>query len=787
MIDALVLNSHEDDYKLMQHFLNREDESICLTHYRGLQHFHDSFDNFDCIILESFDIEVTLNDLARIRAEREDIPVVVIILDNNSSSIRKLMQSTANEIIPISSDPVYFENLYRAIKHAVSVQEYQSQVSEREKRIKVIEKQLIQRSGLLRSLLQIMPLPMIIMDEKYVIIESNSKFLEFMRVDLNDIIGKNKNEVFPEELIRNTRLTSTLPYYESNQSRSLIRYEWQGEERVVEVVQSYIIDDSGNKNFIEFYIDFTDYHAIQVETKQAKNRLEQALFLSRSGVWEYNLDAEEIYLDDNTSFLFLGERRAREIKDQDWIKIFHSNDRKLIKRLTRELKGGTRFSVNEEFTIVNPEGHKYFIRITGNLLEAEDDARVISGIIQNQNELHEAQRQLVISEDRYRNIVENAHEGIVVLQREKIVFINSRGVALLGFDPIESESNKYPGFMSRFDSRDRYKIITAHVQLLNDRNQQVKLSAIRTSKQNNTIRWLDISGVSINWNEEQAIMYLLQDATEAILNKRKSEKQKDQLIHADRLSSLGVLVAGVAHEINNPNNYINLNATILKDAFSDIYPILDKHYKKNPDFTIQNIPYEKARRRLPELSESILEGAERIATIVKNLKEFAAEQTISNFAECSISKLIQHAIQLLDSMIKKATSNFVVYIEDNLPIIYGNERRLEQVIVNLLQNACDAITNRDQGIYLSAIFNRGDNMIIISIRDQGIGINEIDIKHIMDPFYTTKREEGGTGLGLSVSLGIVKEHNGTLSFESTPGEGTTALLTIPAYEGREKE
>jgi polar amino acid transport system substrate-binding protein len=114
-----------------------------------------------------------------------------------------------------------------------------------------------------------------------------------------------------------------------------------------------------------------------------------------------------------------------------------------------------------------------------------------------------------------------------------------------------------------------------------------------------------------------------------------------------------------------------------------------------------------------------------------------------------------------------------------LPRVRGNSQRVEQVIVNLLLNACQALEGKGKEIVIATSFDPERAVVLLSVHDEGRGIAAEDLPRLTDPFFTTKREEGGTGLGLSVSAGIVKEHGGSLCFGSLPGEGTTVTLALP--------
>ena len=258
-----------------------------------------------------------------------------------------------------------------------------------------------------------------------------------------------------------------------------------------------------------------------------------------------------------------------------------------------------------------------------------------------------------------------------------------------------------------------------------------------------------------------------------------AKSQERQLLQADKMATLGILVSGVAHEINNPNNFIMLNAKILSRVWDDITPILEEHYKSHGDFTLAGMPYTKAHSRIAQLIAGISEGAERIQKIVQNLKDFARQDRGDLDQPVDINAVIQSAVLIVSNLIKKSTDRFSVEYGENLPKIRGNFQQLEQVIINLITNSCQALPNKERGIIVSTSFDRASKHIIVKVQDEGIGIPSENLKHILDPFFTTKRDSGGTGLGLSVSYSIVKNHSGDLNFTSESGKGTTAIIRLP--------
>jgi polar amino acid transport system substrate-binding protein len=254
---------------------------------------------------------------------------------------------------------------------------------------------------------------------------------------------------------------------------------------------------------------------------------------------------------------------------------------------------------------------------------------------------------------------------------------------------------------------------------------------------------------------------------------------QDKLVQADKMASLGILVAGVAHEINNPNGLILLNMPILREVYQDAEEVLEERYRLKGDFTLGGLPYSRMRNEVPCLLEEMQEGANRIKRIVEELKDFARQDTSAASEPIDFNSVVQAAVRLVDSSIRSATGRFETRYAPDLPIIQGNAQRIEQVVVNLILNACQSLPDMEHGISLATCYDQEAATVMLTLIDEGGGIAPEHIPHLTDPFFTTKRESGGTGLGLSVSATIVKEHGGVLTFVSEPGSGTTVTLTLP--------
>ncbi|MDO6708614.1 transporter substrate-binding domain-containing protein [Photobacterium sp. 1_MG-2023] len=258
--------------------------------------------------------------------------------------------------------------------------------------------------------------------------------------------------------------------------------------------------------------------------------------------------------------------------------------------------------------------------------------------------------------------------------------------------------------------------------------------------------------------------------------------QQQQLIQADKMTSLGILVSGMAHEINNPSSLLLLNLPLLKDAYQDAEDILEAHYQQHGDFSLGGLSYSRMRDEIPSMLDEMLEGTQRIRRIVDDLRDFARQEPTNCRDHVDLNTVTAAAIRLVDRTISQSTHHFSVIYGDNLPDFEGNAQRIEQVVINLIINACQALSSPEQAIQVRTAYLPVDRKLILEVRDQGQGIDPEHVSRLSDPFFTTKREQGGTGLGLSISFSIVSEHGGTLTYDSIPQQGTCVTLALPAHQ-----
>jgi PAS domain S-box-containing protein len=280
--------------------------------------------------------------------------------------------------------------------------------------------------------------------------------------------------------------------------------------------------------------------------------------------------------------------------------------------------------------------------------------------------------------------------------------------------------------------------------------------------------------------ETGTLLITCRDITEKREAEQEAKLKHEQLVQAGKMVSLGILVSGVAHEVNNPNNYIMLNTQLLSRLWDGAAPVLERYYEDNGDFVLGGLDYSQVRDRAPGLFKSVLDGSGRIKRIVQDLKDYARHDSSDMSQAVYVNSVLKHSLNLMANQIRKSTDHFSVEYDHGRPLVRGNYQKIEQVIINLVQNACEALPDKERPISVTTSMDWTEGAVVVTVADGGLGICEEDLPHVTDPFFTTKRDIGGTGLGLSVSHKIVSEHDGTLEFRPRPGGGTLAVLTLPA-------
>jgi PAS domain S-box-containing protein len=274
------------------------------------------------------------------------------------------------------------------------------------------------------------------------------------------------------------------------------------------------------------------------------------------------------------------------------------------------------------------------------------------------------------------------------------------------------------------------------------------------------------------------------DITGRVQMEEEAKIHQAQLIHANRMASLGTIVSSVAHEVNNPNNLIMFNAPMIVSAWDDAVPVLEAYFRENGDFSLGGLPYSEMREVVPRLARGISDASLRIKGIVGNLKDFARQDGAKEHAPVQMNDVVRTAVAILNHEIIKATHRFEMKLDEDLPPVSGSSQELEQVIINLMNNALQALPSNQRGVRVSTRLAPGTREVEVCVADEGVGMAPEVLERIKAPFFSTRIDSGGLGLGVSICRSIVQKHKGTLKFESEDGKGTRAVVRLPGIDDR---
>ncbi len=290
---------------------------------------------------------------------------------------------------------------------------------------------------------------------------------------------------------------------------------------------------------------------------------------------------------------------------------------------------------------------------------------------------------------------------------------------------------------------------------------------------------------------EQRVEERTHELSQALENLQQTQSQ---LIQTEKMSSLGQMVAGVAHEINNPVNFIYGNIRHVNSYVDDLLALLKLYQEEHIDVSpkileeIENIDLEFVTDDLPKTLSSMKIGAQRIRDIVLSLRNFSRLDEAEAKA-IDIHEGIENTLLLLNHQIKKGIE--VVRQYGDLMLVECYPAQLNQVFMNILNNGMDALQEQSeefskQIIIQTEVFEtKVSKSVRIRIKDNGPGIPLNIQEKLFDPFFTTKPIGKGTGLGLSISYSIVKKHKGEIEVISEPGKGTEFIITLPTLMNQE--
>jgi signal transduction histidine kinase len=278
----------------------------------------------------------------------------------------------------------------------------------------------------------------------------------------------------------------------------------------------------------------------------------------------------------------------------------------------------------------------------------------------------------------------------------------------------------------------------------------------------------------------------LANTIDIALYKHKIEmKTKMELkrIQNEKLASIGFLVSGVAHEINNPNNFISFNIPILKEYLMDLLPIVDEYAQAHGDFEPSGMTYAEFREDLFKILLNIEHGSKRIHRTVSQLQEFSRKKEKAAAVPIDIKDVFEKAVSVSRSKVEHAVKHLRVKVSQNMPPIHSDPNVIEQIVTNLLINAAQAADKKDAWVEIRArLGDRPQGRFIIEVKDNGSGMSRETKAKVFEPFFTTKPRGEGIGLGLALCQNLASGLKGKMEVESEPGKGSLFRLVLPEKE-----
>lgn len=399
------------------------------------------------------------------------------------------------------------------------------------------------------------------------------------------------------------------------------------------------------------------------------------------------------------------------------------------------------------------------------------------------NRRKEMEISLIKSENRYRTLTETAREMILVLDDSlRITFANTAFNRICRYE-ISKVLNQSISDIIPLEFQKQFK---NKIQFISNNEGDASLLETSFKAEDGSSMPIEATFALMDTPEgKRSILLTARDISDKKKAEAEARLRQEQLMQTDKMVALGTLVAGVAHEINNPISSVMLNLQVYDRFWESVRPILDDYCDNNGRFEVRGMSYSQLRERMPKLLHYSQEGVTRVRRIVGDLKEFSRQRPPELQEAVNLNEVVRTSLGLLSSLIRKATNNFTVEYDENLPTLLGNSQRLGQVVINLVINSCQALSNEEQSLCITTSYLEESEEIILKVSDSGKGIPEDILERIKDPFFTTKRDNNGTGLGLSISDTIIRNHGGWLHFKSRLGYGTTATINLPRYSPNE--
>ena len=604
----------------------------------------------------------------------------------------------------------------------------------------------------LRTLIEMNHDGMIILDRDYIIEYANRSAVELTGLQVNELVGRNIESLFGGEIARVIAEVSAGDSvddaFHSDFYMEILTA--RGDKIEMGVCLATTIGKEGIKRTHVCLRDISERKRSEERLKSTEEkyrllfeRVQQGLFIStREGKF---IDCNQAMLD------MLGYENKEDFLSLDITGDVYANpgDRKAFQDLIEE-KGIVK---DFEVEFRKKDGQKVTILLAGSIVR-DLNGNIIGyeGINTDITEIKNIEHDLRQTNDFLRNLIESSVDGIIAADiKGNILIFNKGAEKLLGYNAQE--------VIGKLHITEIYPPgVAGEIMRMLRTTQFGGIGKLETTQ--STL--VDKDGEHIPINISAAIVYedevetasvgIFTDLREKLKMERELQDAQIQLLQSEKMSSLGKLAAGVAHEINNPLGGILIYSNLLLE-----------------DMDEDDLKREDLRR--------IASEATRCKDIVKSLLEFA-RQTEPKMDPIDINRSINDGLYFLENQATFHNIEIVKELDPTLPLVHGNSSQLKQVFMNMMVNAAEAMDGLGV-LTVRTSLNAEDLSVLVEFSDTGKGIPPEDMPRIFDPFFTTKEVGKGTGLGLSLSYGVIEAHRGKIDLKSKVGEGASFIIQLP--------
>lgn len=383
-------------------------------------------------------------------------------------------------------------------------------------------------------------------------------------------------------------------------------------------------------------------------------------------------------------------------------------------------------------------------------------------------------------EGNFKALAENASDAILVVSGDgKILFTNARAAGIAGLPPERLEGMCFEELMADQEALEVWRKLTRE----SSDGRRPGTRETRVRRADGAVASIELSTAATMWETTPAVVVVARDVTERRRAEELLRGRHLTLMRTDKLASLGELVAGVAHEINNPNHVVAMGVRFLGEGMRRLFALAETSAELDETLRIAGKPFAEFKRAYEHAVGDIETSAKRIDHIVSELKRFVRGSSPRR-APVDINEVVRSVVDLSRYTVEQAGARLVLELCDRPIEVSGDFVELEQVVLNLIENACQALGGAGGEVAISTRLELHQGCI--RVRDTGAGIPEGDLDHILEPFFTTRGGSGGSGLGLSVVNRIVRSHSGELVIESRLGSGTMVTVWLPCTRASDR-